>query len=77
MNHIDDEVRETWNRIAADWDIQVGEDGDSNRIFNSDPILWKFVGEVKNLSVLDAGCGNGYLSRKLAARGAVVTVRLV
>lgn len=73
MNDINNEVRETWNRIAADWDIQVGEKGDRNRILNSDPILWKFVGEVNNLSVLDAGCGTGYLSRKLAIRGAVVT----
>lgn len=73
MNEIDNEVRETWNRIAVDWDIQVGEEGDSNRILNSDPILWQFVGEIKNLFVLDAGCGTGYLARKLAARGAVVT----
>lgn len=73
MNEIDNEVRKLWNRVAADWDIQVGEDGDSNRILNSDPILWKFVGEIKNISVLDAGCGTGYLSRKLATKGAIVT----
>lgn len=39
MNQVENEVREFWNRLAADWDIQVGEDGDSNRILNSDPIL--------------------------------------
>ena len=73
MNNIDLEVQEFWNRVAADWQIQVGDDGDSNRILNSDPILWKFVGEVRNISILDAGCGTGYLSRKLAVKGAKVT----
>jgi ubiquinone/menaquinone biosynthesis C-methylase UbiE len=73
MRNIDDEVRKFWNRVAADWEIQVGDDGDSNRILNSDPVLWQFLGDVKDLVVLDAGCGTGYLSRKLAAKGAVVT----
>ena len=73
MNNADKEVRDLWNKVAADWEIQVGEDGDSNRILNSDPVLWQFAGEVRDLSVLDAGCGTGYLSRKLAAKGAIVT----
>jgi 2-polyprenyl-3-methyl-5-hydroxy-6-metoxy-1,4-benzoquinol methylase len=73
MQNIDLEVQEFWNKIATDWDIQVGENGDGNRILNSDPVLWKFIGEVNNLKVLDAGCGTGYLSRQLADRGAVVT----
>jgi ubiquinone/menaquinone biosynthesis C-methylase UbiE len=73
MNNINREVQELWNKIAADWDIQVGENGDSNRILNSDPILWNFIGEIKQLKVLDAGCGTGYLSRKLATQGAIVT----
>ncbi len=73
MNSIDREVREFWNRVAADWEIQVGEDGDSNRILNSDPILWKFVGEVRGRSILDAGCGTGYLACKLAQQDAIVT----
>ena len=58
--------------MAPDWDIQVGEDGDSNRILNSDPVLWSFAGDVSGSTVLDAGCGTGYLSRKLHARGAKV-----
>ncbi len=61
-----------WNRVARDWDIQVGDEGDSNRILNSDPVLWKFAGNVEGLAVLDAGCGTGYLSRKLHKKGAKV-----
>lgn len=57
-----DEVREFWNDVADDWRIQVGDDGDFNRRLNSDPVLWRFAGEVNGLTVLDAGCGTGYLS---------------
>jgi ubiquinone/menaquinone biosynthesis C-methylase UbiE len=73
MKAIDDEVKEFWDRVADDWEIQVGDDGDSNRILNSDPILWKFLGEVKGKRILDAGCGTGYLTRKLTNKGALVT----
>ncbi len=66
-------LRDFWDRVSADWDIQVGDEGDGNRRLNSDPVLWKFVGDVKDLVVLDAGCGTGYLSRQLHEKGAIVT----
>src|SRR5262245_54986527 len=68
-----EEARECWDRLADDWHIQVGDEGDSNRRMNSDPVLWAFAGDVGGLTVLDAGCGTGYLSRKLRDRGAHVT----
>ena len=68
----EDETIELWNRKAEDWHRQVGHDGDENRRANSDRVLWRFLGEVSGLAVLDAGCGTGYLSRQLAARGARV-----
>jgi ubiquinone/menaquinone biosynthesis C-methylase UbiE len=66
-------IRDFWNRLADDWQVQVGTAGDSNRILNSDPVLWAFAGEVRGLKVLDAGCGTGYLSKQLNDRGALVT----
>lgn len=42
----------------------------------NDPIMPRFLdllGDVSGLSVLDAGCGEGYLARILAQRGARVT----
>lgn len=68
-----DEVREFWDRVAADWEIQVGDEGDNNRRLNSDPVLWQLAGDVTGLAVLDAGCGTGYLAQKLSAKGANVT----
>ena len=68
-----EEARALWNRVADDWRIQVGDDGDANRILNSDPVLWAFAGDVNGLTVLDAGCGTGYLSKKLHDQGAHVT----
>src|SRR3954467_14333025 len=67
-----DEIRGFWNRVADDWQIQIGAAGDSNRVLNSDPVLWAFAGNVGGLKVLDAGCGTGYLSKQLSDRGAVV-----
>jgi SAM-dependent methyltransferase len=68
-----EETHDLWNRVADDWRIQVGEDGDGNRLLNSDPVLWQFAGDVNGLTVLDAGCGTGYLSKKLHDHGARVT----
>ncbi|MEO8098591.1 MAG: methyltransferase domain-containing protein [Acidobacteriota bacterium] len=70
-----DEIRETrefWDSVAEDWRIQVGDDGDSNRRLNSDPVLWAFAGDVRGRKVLDAGSGTGYLSRQMLQRGAMV-----
>ena len=69
----EDEIRAFWNRIADDWNIQVGLEGDSNRLLNSDPMLWAFAGDVSGRKVLDVGCGTGYLSKQASNRGALVT----
>ena len=72
QDHDINATRSAWDDIAADWDLQVGDDGDGNRVLNSDPVLWAFAGDVTGLEVLDAGCGTGYLTRQLRERGAHV-----
>ncbi|CAF1647155.1 unnamed protein product, partial [Didymodactylos carnosus] len=63
------EVEQRWNEHASKWNKWIGDDGDSNRQESSDPYLWKYVGDIKGLTVLDAGCGNGYLLVKLIEKG--------
>jgi ubiquinone/menaquinone biosynthesis C-methylase UbiE len=66
------EIENSWDQKATQWKKLVGDKGDNNRIYNSDPVLWKFVGNPKGLNVLDAGCGTGYLSIQLAEIAASV-----
>ncbi|MBN2228614.1 MAG: class I SAM-dependent methyltransferase [Candidatus Thorarchaeota archaeon] len=62
------EARESWETNTEQW-TQLTE-GDLNRQLIIDPALWSLLGDVKDLHVLDAGCGNGYFTRKLASKGA-------
>lgn len=71
---VDDEtVRQNWNTNAARWTARYDDDGDQNRRYQSDEPMLAMLGEVKGLKVLDAGCGQGYLCRKLSAAGARMT----
>lgn len=68
--HLD--IIRCWDEKALEWKALMGEKGDPNRTFNSDPVLWKFLGSVKGQKVVDAGCGTGYLALQLASKGAQV-----
>jgi SAM-dependent methyltransferase len=48
----------------------AGADGDAYGIL---PEMLPLLGDVRGRAALDAGCGEGYLARALAARGARVT----
>ena len=71
------DVYQQWEQTSKEWldlyeKTSSSDEGDLNRQFIIDPALWTLIGNVKGLTILDAGCGNGYLSRKLAQRGAKV-----
>lgn len=67
-----EEDRLLWSQKAALWNQHIGDDGDRNRRRHVDPVIWRMLGEVDGLDVLDAGCGTGYLSAKLVSKGARV-----
>jgi 2-polyprenyl-3-methyl-5-hydroxy-6-metoxy-1,4-benzoquinol methylase len=61
-----------WDMHArAMGDAMVGE-GDPHRIVLLNPALFQLLPKVNGVRVLDAGCGEGYLCRKLAGLGAHV-----
>lgn len=63
---------EAWDALAEKWVERYSEQGDLNREHVIDPAMLRMLGPVNHLSVLDAGCGCGYLSRLLAKKGAKV-----
>jgi 2-polyprenyl-3-methyl-5-hydroxy-6-metoxy-1,4-benzoquinol methylase len=67
------QVIEQWTQGAQASLVGFGEEGDFARQHLLNPALFALLGEVKGRTVLDAGCGNGYLARLLAKQGALVT----
>jgi 2-polyprenyl-3-methyl-5-hydroxy-6-metoxy-1,4-benzoquinol methylase len=63
-----------WDRYAAEYSRWIGRrepvEVDSSSIMGR---LLEILGDLSGRDVLDAGCGEGYFSRVLAARGARVT----
>lgn len=68
----EEEISKAWDKAADGWSSRYSEYGDMNRRFVIDPVIFRILGSVKGLFILDAGCGNGYLCRLLARRGAKV-----
>jgi 2-polyprenyl-3-methyl-5-hydroxy-6-metoxy-1,4-benzoquinol methylase len=50
-----------------------GEEGDLTRKQLLNPAIFALLGDVRGKSILDAGCGQGYLCRLLAKKGASIT----
>ena len=58
---------------ATDHLNDFGEEGDFTRQHLLNPAIFALLGPVEGRAILDAGCGQGYLCRLLARRGARVT----
>ena len=63
-----------WDAFAEKWAAHTStEQGELHREVLLNPVLFELLGDVRGKRILDAGCGEGYLSRLLARRGANVT----
>lgn len=63
-----------WAENARFWIRIIRERRDRYRTELTDPAVLEAVGDCRGLAVLDAGCGEGYLARELARRGAARVV---
>ncbi len=62
-----------WESIPAQLIEGFGDEGDFGRQHLLNPAIFRMLGDVGGKSILDAGCGQGYLCRLLAQQGAHVT----
>lgn len=56
-----------WDKYATLYDKGIGDSGDDLHKKLINPIIFYLIGNYKNKTVLDAGCGNGYLLKQLSA----------
>jgi 2-polyprenyl-3-methyl-5-hydroxy-6-metoxy-1,4-benzoquinol methylase len=68
-----DEAIRRWAAFPREVLDAMESDGDFSRRHLLNPALLRMLSDVRGQRILDAGCGHGYLSRMLAARGARVT----
>ncbi|MFC6040417.1 class I SAM-dependent methyltransferase [Paenisporosarcina macmurdoensis] len=67
-----DDAIKRWDRNAEIITENYNEHGDLHREVLLNPSIFSLVGDVKQKDILDAGCGEGYLSRIFAKSGATV-----
>jgi len=67
-----EDVARYWDANASLWTEHVRKGLDIYREYVNNPAFFEMLGPVDGLKMLDAGCGEGYNTRKLAERGAKV-----
>ena len=68
-----DRISEQWDNAAESWVDFVRKGKDYYRDELNNPAFFSLLGNVRGQLVLDLACGEGYNTRKLARKGAVVT----
>ncbi|MGH8997677.1 MAG: class I SAM-dependent methyltransferase [Acidimicrobiales bacterium] len=62
-----------WESISSDQAAAMDTDGDFSKRWRLNDVIFDLLGDIAGSRVLDAGRGQGYLSRMMASRGAEVT----
>ena len=65
-------IADSWDTNADYWVKIIRENRDRYRTGLTDRAVLEAIGPCAGLNVLDAGCGEGYMSRTLASHGAQV-----
>lgn len=70
---MDERIREQWENNAEAFSGLIDGEGTPHHRKILNPCIEKLLGDVRNQKMLDAGCGEGYLARYYAKKGASVT----
>ena len=70
---LNDETRDAWDANARVWDAKMADEGNDFVKILQEPAIYRLLDVQPGQKILDAACGNGIFSRKLAALGAEVT----
>ena len=68
----EEDIMKEWDEAAEPWSNFVREGKDYFREWLNNPAALKLIGDVEGKKVLDIACGEGYNTRILAKRGAIV-----
>ena len=61
-----------YDKVATRYSDAMPDEGDFYHKTQIDPFIYSIIGDPKGKVIYDVGCGNGYISRNLARKGAKV-----
>lgn len=70
---MDERIREQWESNAESFTDLIAGTGTPHHMQILNPCVEELLGDVRGKKLLDAGCGEGYLARYYAKKGAIVT----